>query len=312
MKLKIVIDKYVQYRRSLGEKFDANASHLRTFCNWVGKDVQLAQISRKSIVDFLYRDGPVTSYWFIKHSILKGLYAYAITQGYVKQSPLPTEKPKNPLPFEPYIYSNNELKKLLQAARQIKSKYQDDPHTIHMILLVLYATGLRPNEALTLTNADVDTMQNVLVIRESKNFKSRLVPFGFQLAEIIQNYIKWRKEKGYSLARESPFFTLGCDERFIKRQRLTNFFKHIRTKAGIKRHTGNNVRLMDLRHTFAVHHLTEWYRQQLDVQQLLPVLSVYMGHSHLSSTSAYLTCTSQLLFEAAERFEKYINEGELT
>ena len=313
MKLKIVIDEYVQYRRSLGEKFDGNATHLRTFYNWIGKNVQVAQISRKMIIEFLYGDGPVTSYWFLKHSVLKGLYAYAITREYVNTSPLPTELPKKPMPFVPYIYSNEELKKLLKTALWINTRCENDPYTIHMILLIMYATGLRPNEALTLTNADVDTIENVLIIRDAKNFKSRLVPFCSQLSGIIQNYIKWCKEKGYSQEGEFPFFSLGIDEQFIKKKRLGVIFKRIRTNAGVKRPTDDNVqpRLMDLRHTFAVHRLTEWYRKQANVQQLLPLLSVYMGQSHLSSTSVYLTCTSQLLFEAAGRFEQYINGGVL-
>lgn len=121
------------------------------------------------------------------------------------------------------------------------------------------------------------------------------------------------KKKGYSLAKEFPFFSLGINERFIKKRRLEDIFRRIRTKAEIKRPIGDNiqVRLMDFRHTFAVHHLTEWYRQHANVQQLLPLLSVYMGHSRLSSTSTYLTCTSQLLFEAAGRFEQYFNGGVL-
>lgn len=313
MKLKTLIDEYVSYRKSLGEKFDSNASLLRTFCIWSGKNAKLSQVSRRKLIEFLYGDGPVTSYWFLKHSVLKGLFAYAINRGYINKSPLPAELPKKPMPFLPYIYSSDELKKLLQTALKVKTQCQNDPYTIRMILLLLYATGLRPVEALTLKNADVDLVDNVLVIRNAKNYKSRLVPFSFQLSEIIGDYIKWRRKKGYSLAKESPFFSLGDDEQFIKRKKLEDIFKRIRIKAEIKRPIGENVqpRLMDFRHTFAVHHLTEWYRQQANVQQLLPLLSIYMGHSRLSSTSTYLTCTSQLLYEASERFEKYIYGGVL-
>lgn len=206
MKLITLIDEYVDYRKSLGEKFDSNTSHLRIFCNWMGKEVQLAQVSRKKIIDFLYGDGPITSYWFIKHSVLKGLFAYSIARGYVNKSPLPTELPKKPMPFVPYIYSNDDLKKLLRTALQIKTRYQDDPRIIWMILLVLYATGLRPNEALKLTNADVDTVENVLVIRDAKNYKSRLVPFCSQLAGIIEDYIDWREKKRILFSKRISFF----------------------------------------------------------------------------------------------------------
>jgi integrase len=64
-------------------------------------------------------------------------------------------------------------------------------------------------------------------------------------------------------------------------------------------------RLHDLRHTFAVHRLMNWYQENDNVQQLLPTLSVYMGHTYLSATSVYLTMTKDLLQEAGRRFEKY-------
>lgn len=69
-------------------------------------------------------------------------------------------------------------------------------------------------------------------------------------------------------------------------------------------------RIHDLRHTFAVNRLTQWYREGKDVQMLLPKLSTYMGHTHLSHTSVYLTMTDSLLEEANKRFENYVNINE--
>jgi len=66
------------------------------------------------------------------------------------------------------------------------------------------------------------------------------------------------------------------------------------------------ARLHDLRHTFAVSRLVSWYRENKNVQQLLPVLSVYMGHTYLAHTSVYLTMTDELLREANIRLEKYV------
>jgi hypothetical protein len=64
-------------------------------------------------------------------------------------------------------------------------------------------------------------------------------------------------------------------------------------------------RLHDLRHTFAVHRLTSWYRQGADVQRLLQHLSVYLGHVHIRHTQVYLSMTPELLHEAGQRFERY-------
>ena len=87
-------------------------------------------------------------------------------------------------------------------------------------------------------------------------------------------------------------------------------FERIREHAGISRSDKSpfQPRLHDLRHTFAVNRLTSWYRKNQDIQQLLPVLSTYLGHTHLSHTSVYLTMTDGLLGEANNRFESYIKQ----
>jgi integrase len=66
--------------------------------------------------------------------------------------------------------------------------------------------------------------------------------------------------------------------------------------------------LHDLRHTFAVDRLVAWYRQGANVQQLLPHLSVYLGHIYLAATQVYLTMTPELQQEAGARFERYSQE----
>jgi integrase/recombinase XerD len=93
---------------------------------------------------------------------------------------------------------------------------------------------------------------------------------------------------------------------------IRNSFQRIREKAGITRLDKSSCqpRLHDLRHTFAVHRLINWYRKKKDVQKLLPVLSTYMGHTYLAATSVYLTMTADLLREAGSRFQQYV-QGEL-
>ena len=68
-------------------------------------------------------------------------------------------------------------------------------------------------------------------------------------------------------------------------------------------------RLHDLRHSFATHRLTSWYRQGADVQRLLPVLATYLGHESVAGTQVYLTLTPELLREASLRFERYAETG---
>ena len=67
--------------------------------------------------------------------------------------------------------------------------------------------------------------------------------------------------------------------------------------------------LTSFRHTFAVTRMQRWYEQGLDVQALLPHLSVYLGHVHLQESYGYLTAVPELLSAAANRFEAYAHAG---
>ena len=64
-------------------------------------------------------------------------------------------------------------------------------------------------------------------------------------------------------------------------------------------------RIHDLRHTFATHRLIQWYKEGVDVQQMLPILSTYLGHTSIKYTSVYLTMTPELLETALQLFENY-------
>ena len=146
----------------------------------------------------------------------------------------------------------------------------------------------------------------VITIQQSKFYKSRLVPFNEQIKEVIKTYLQWRNKQKQPQSADSCLF-IGKDHKAFNQSTLEHAFKRIREKAGIKR---NDVatyqpRLHDLRHTFAVNRLVSWYQENKNVQQLLPVLSVYLGHKYLAHTSVYLTMTDNLLQEAKVRFEKY-------
>jgi integrase len=95
------------------------------------------------------------------------------------------------------------------------------------------------------------------------------------------------------------------------RKRGENAYRRILKQTGISRTdvAGRRPRLHDLRHAFAVHRLIAWYQEGKDVQQLLPQLSVYLGHRRLADTSTYLTMTPELLRHASQLFEQYALKG---
>jgi integrase/recombinase XerD len=301
-----LIERYITYRQSLGEQFRANACILRVFGRSVGSHAEVGDVRPEHVSTFLAGRGPITRYWFAKYDALRGFYRYAVSRGHVATSPLPTCLPKRPPPFVPYIYSHDELHRLLAAAGAYQSNVVKAA-TIHTLVLLLYGAGLRLCEAINLDRADVDTEHAVLTIRQTKFGKTRLVPFGSQVTGAL---VRHAARSPKDAAPEAPFFTTPTGAR-LKKRAVQGCFRRICDQAGIRRSDGGRFqpRLHDLRHTFAVHRLTSWYQQRADVQRLLPQLSTYLGHTSLSCTQVYLSMTPGLLQEASACFEQYAQEG---
>jgi integrase len=312
MTLQHVVEEYVMFRKTLGERFRVNGQVLKSFYKAMGHGVALSDVVPERVSSFLMGAGPLTASWHVKHNALLGFYRYAISRGFIVQSPLPMVIPKRPPAFQPYIYSQVELRRLLDAT----SSYQHnrgslEPLTVKTLLLLMYGAALRASEVLSLTNADVDLLNAVLTVRNSKFFKSRLVPLGPSTTQILTEYANRRSPIGGSHETVSPFF-VGRRGKAIPLNTLEGAFQQLRKHAGLHREGGPRCqpRLHDLRHTSAVHRLTAWYREGKNVQLLLPQLSVYMGHTHLAATQVYLTMTPELLHEASLRFELYaVGEG---
>jgi len=172
------------------------------------------------------------------------------------------------------------------------------------VLLLLYGAGLRISEATSLNQADVDLDAALITVRETKFFKTRLVPLGLQLNRIMKAYAQWRVKEDHDRRAAAPFFVLRSGAR-AHHAIVRGAFQRLRKVARIHHSDGQQPRLHDLRHTAAVHRLVAWYRQGADVQTLLPKLAVYLGHVKLSSTQVYLTMTPELLREVGLHFQRY-------
>jgi len=283
---------------------------LRSFCKTVGSG-PIATIEAEAVLAFLNGNGPVTEYWAKKYRVLSGLYRFALVRGLAKVSPLPRTIPKPTAPaFVPYIYSHEEFKRLLDAVpAACGGRVPIEEKVLRTFLLLLYGAGLRIGEALTLTLGEVDLCQALLRIRETKFFKSRLVPLGNDLTGLLTEYVVRRHER-YGAQAEAPLFCFR-DGSPLSQSAARNAFRRLRTCAGVLREGGSRrqPRLHDLRHTAAVHRLIAWYRTGANLQELLPKLSIYLGHVDLSATQRYLTMTPELLKQASLRFEHYAIGG---
>jgi len=310
MKLAQAAAQYVELKQSMGSRFHAEEVILKAFSKAMG-DITIENVEADRVYAYIAGVGPVTRFWHRKHEALLGFYRFAIARGYVASSPLPRTRPKPSKSFVPYVFSLEELQRLVNAAQSQENPRRIlEAHSLRTLLLLLYGAGLRLSEALHLTMADVDIADRLLTIRETKFYKTRLVPIGPRLSEALSTYSVKRQQLGHSQNPGAPFFVTRKGTS-ITRQVADRAFARLRDSAGVYRSDGSRYqpRLHDLRHLFAIHRLVSWYRQGCDVQRLLPQLATYLGHVHIAATQRYLTMTPELLQEASLRFERYAVGG---
>lgn len=304
---------YISYRLSLGERARTISFILKNFCGYIGADRDLTTISEKECNCYLnahgIREGIISAYWFSIYAALNGLFMWAIARGYMVTNPLPKDKPKEPEAFVPYIYSNKDLKQIFETALTYRRRFNIEyPEVIQVMLKLTYCLGLRPSETTHLVVDDINLQDGLAFIRETKFYKSRVVPFGREVSQMLGNYLRWRSEAVVSRGITDNHLFIDKRGNPVQLSSLQQAFRFIREKAGIHRYDNAHydVRLQDLRHTFATNRVAQWYREGKDVQTLLPVLSTYLGHCNLDSTAVYISFTNQLLDEAGKRFQSYV------
>ncbi|MCY4320111.1 MAG: tyrosine-type recombinase/integrase [Alphaproteobacteria bacterium] len=305
--LRDAIDHYIAWQRSHGVKFVSGAYLLNSFCRRFHEDIECDAVIEAQVRAFLAGNGPLTRSRATRYGALAGFYRYAISRRYASCSPLPVNEPPRPRSAPAYIYSHDELKRIFGVIDECRRDARKlDAETFRTLILLLYGTGLRRGEACRLTVADVDLAEAVLTVRDTKFYKSRLVPVGPRLADVLRTYASHRAGRPMPAGIASNFLA-NRDGSPINGSSVRRAFAEVLRAAGV--HAGDDGRgapcVHSLRHSFAVHRLTSWYRQGADVQRLLPVLSTLLGHRDLNGTQVYLSMTPELLHEASQLFERY-------
>ena len=306
MRLHDLVETYIAYKRSLGMRYRSQIAVLRAYCRLIG-EVAVEEVRPESVLAFIAGNGPVTTRWMEYYRVLEGLYRYALSRGYATVSPLPANTPKPPLAFIPYVYTVDELKRLVAATDTLQTPLAPLlALTMRNLLLLLYGTGMRIAEALALTLQDIDLQNHVLTVRNTKFFKTRLVPIGPRLASALTDYRSHRYQLPLPQSEASAFLATRTGGHFDYTY-VNKLFTRLRKVAEIQREAPPRYqpRIHDIRHTAAIHRVIAWYRAGLDVQRLLPQLATYLGHVDVASTQRYLSMTPELLHEASLRFERY-------
>lgn len=216
---------------------------------------------------------------------------------------LPRKEPKS---FVPYIFTVDQINRIFHECDTWKLKVH---HTHSMLfampalLRVLYGTGLRISEAVSIRNKDINKDEKYIHIRKTKNGSDRLVPISESLMLTLNQYEYYKSKlpvRGISLL-ESLYFIKADGGRVVSHS-VYGMFRQLLEKCGIPHHgKSHGPRVHDLRHTFAVHSLIQLSKNGIDLYTAMPILSTCMGHKCLSSTELYVRLTSSMYPELQEK-----------
>jgi site-specific recombinase XerD len=292
---------YIDLRRALGYKLRKHEPRLTEFIAF------LAAKGTDRITTRLAVAWATESSKGHKHSCFERLgfirsFAKHVSSMDARTEIPPTGTMRRPeIALRPYIYTQEEIGRLMAAARNLFSPRKLRCHTYYHLVGLLATTGMRSDEAVRLANSDVNLAEGLITIRESKFGKSRVVPLHPTTVKALVAY-KVRRDTFLKNAEAPTFFV---NERRGPIGSPHKSFRDICRAAGLEKMRHEiRPRMHDLRHTFAVQTLLAWYRKGDDVERHLPILSTFLGHSHIENTYWYLSSTPELLGAACERLEK--------
>ena len=208
---------------------------------------------------------------------------------------------------QPYIYTEPELGKILNTARQFPSPCSPlRPLSLYTMVLLGCCAGLRIGEIVRLDLDDVDMAAGQITIRETKFFKTRTLPLSQSVLAALGEYLQARRQAGASQVGTSGLFWHGQRAERYSYVMTEKLLVRVLRRAGLKPDKGRvGPRVHDLRHSFVVNRMLQWYRAGINPQVHLPYLSTYLGHKDINSTLIYLTITQELLQQASERFRAF-------
>lgn len=299
--LRDAADHYLALRRGLGYKLKIEGRMLAQFVGFCdARGLEHVTVTAALAWATTPADADV-SWWAARLTVIREFARFLAA--FDDRTEIP---PTNLLPrtgddrTQPYLYSPAEITALVRAARTLADPLR--AATFEAFIGLIAVTGIRTGEAMGLDREDADLDKGILVIRGSKQGKSRLVPLHATAVEHLSVY-QQRRDQLCPRPVTTAFFLSGAGTR-LNSVTISKAFTRILKAAAITVAAGTaKPRLYDLRHTFAVTTLTRWYAAGADVAHLLPALSTYLGHISPATTYWYLHACPQLMTEAVKRLE---------
>jgi len=303
--LREALQEYLALRQGLGYRMDDAGRSLARFVNFL-EERQEPYITARSALQWAQAAKVQPAEWARRLSFVRGFARYRSATDPLTEVPPAQLLPHRPTRAKPYLYTEQEVQRLLDAALHLPTTWPSTPlrpWVFHCLLGLLSVTGLRISEALNLTLADVDLEQAVLTIRAAKFGRSRLVPMHPTTCAVLAEYLQRREQ--VLEPRSSPFLFVSNRGNRLDDGRVHRTFHALSRKTGLRAPgASRGPRLHDFRHRLAVMVLTRWYQSGVDPERQLPVLSTYLGHVFVKGTYWYLSGEPELMSQAMARLER--------
>jgi integrase len=297
----ITLKAFIEVQRLRGYTYNHQSDLLRRFDRYLcERTYRCPWLEHTLVDDYLVQFSGATAYsQSTMLSVIRG-YSRFLHLRYPQSYVLPMPLIRAKRPSRVYLYSSEEVSALIQAASDLGPPGAIGPCTVKTVIGLLYVSGLRISEALALNVEDLDVPERVLFVRKGKFGKDRYVPLASSSVDALLRY----RRKAEKISKDQALFISNKGTRF-NATTMGNLFRRLLQECGIAS-CKPWPRLHDLRHTFAVNCLCQWYDQGCDVNALLPVLSTVMGHVKVSCTQIYLHVPVQLREQGANRFRNHV------
>ncbi len=300
------LDRYLAIRRSLGYDLDTSERVLRRFIAFAEQE-DAKYVSTDLFLRWQRAFGRANRHTWSNRLGMVRLFAKWL-HGIDQRHEVPPQGliPGRYCRTRPYIYSDEEIRRIVKAAEELPSINGIRALTCSTLFGLIAVTGLRISEALSLDVADVDLEAGLLTLRRGKLGKARLLPISDSTTIRLAAYAKERDR--LLGAPPEPFFVADRGERLTDCGARYNFAAvcqtiGLRPAEKFHRH-GRGPRIHDLRHSFAVRTLTDWYRTGKDPAREMIKLTTYLGHTDPAHTYWYIEAVPELLDLASRRAEE--------
>jgi integrase/recombinase XerD len=295
------LEEYLRIRRSLGFKLERDGKLLAQFISYLherGADT----ITIEHAVAWVGLPGGGRGWLAFRMSVLRGFAGYLHTLDPAVPVPPADLFPSGSHRAVPYLYSAEELAALVAATDTLR--YPLQRATYRTLICLLAVTGLRVGEVIRLDDNDVDVERGVLAVT-GKFGKPRQVPLHPSSVAALAAYQRRRRAE-HPRPGTPALFVSTPGTRLIYVNVSATFVKLVGRAGLTPRSASCRPRPHDLRHSFAVATLLDWYRDGGDVAARLPLLSTYLGHVEPANTYWYLHAAPELLAEAAQRLDRHL------